>query len=107
MGTIFIWLVTAIQAIFLPILQYFGKRAVIYATVVTSFVALTSLFAVLIQSAIASVSISYSEDTLGLTQYIGLLLPSNFSFCVSVIINVTLSKLAYDYMYKVYGLAKS
>jgi hypothetical protein len=107
MGNLFIWLITGIQAIVLPIIEYFGKRAVIYATVVTAFVALTALLATRMQSFIATALSGTVSDTYGITTYIGLILPSNFSLCVSVIINTILAKMSYDYMTKLYGLAKS
>ena len=107
MGSLFIWLVTAIQGIFLPVLEYFGKRALIYATVVTAFVALTSVLATAMQTAIATASSAFVDDSMGISYYIGLILPGNFSLCVSIIINTTLARMSYDYMTKLYGLSKS
>lgn len=106
MATIALWLITALQSIFLPLIEYFGKRALIYATVVTSFVALTGVFAKIMQSSLASVLSANVSDSLGIGLYIGLILPSNFALCVSIIINITLAKMAYNYMITLYGLSK-
>jgi hypothetical protein len=107
MGSLLLWLVTALQGIVLPLIEYFGKRAAIWATVVTAFVALTAVLASVMQNAIASASSSFSDDTMGVTYYVGLILPSNFSLCVTILINVTLAKMSYEYMTKVYGLSKT
>lgn len=107
MGSVFLWLITAIQGIILPIIEYFGKRAAIWATVVAAFVALTAVLATTLQSLLATASSSFVDDTMGLSYYIGLVLPSNFSLCVTLIINTVLAKMSYDYMTKVYGLSKS
>lgn len=107
MGSLLLWLVTALQGIVLPLIEYFGKRAAIWATVVTAFVALTAVLATAMQSAIASASSSFVDDTLGLSYYAGMILPSNFSLCVTILINVSLAKMSYEYMTKVYGLSKT
>ena len=106
MGAMFIWLITGIQAIFLPALEYIGKRAAIYSTIVVAFVTLTSLFAQSFQTFLAQASGTY-QDGYGIFQYAGLILPSNFPLVVAIIINAKIIRFGYKYMIQMYSLSKS
>jgi len=106
MASIVLWIVTAIQSIFAPILEYLGKRAAIYSTIVLAFIALTATFAVSFQTALTLASTSL-VDGFGIMQYAGLILPSNFPLVVSIIINAKVLRFGYEYMIKTYDLSKS
>lgn len=107
MGKALLYILTGIQAIFLPLLEWFGKRAIIYSTVVTAFGAATAFLANQLQSMVAQMLASTVTDSFGIGEWIGLLIPSNFALCVALLINCSLAKVTYDYLFKLYTLAKT
>lgn len=107
MGSALLWLITGIQGIFLPLLEWFGKRAVLFATVVTSFVALTAVLATAFQAALAKAASYFVSDTMGISAYVGLILPANFSLLASLCISFTIARMSWSYMLHIYELSKS
>lgn len=105
MGTVLLWLVTAIQGIFIPLLTWFGKRAVLFTTVIAAFVTLTGVLASTFQSALASAANHYAADTLGISAFVGLILPANFSLLASLCISVSLARFGWEYFKYLYLLA--
>lgn len=91
-------LISAFTALFLWFVQIFTKRLALVAAALVFIIGLTTALWAALEGLISGLTLALPSE---FTQAIGLILPSNTTTCVAIMVSASMLKYAYDWNIKV------
>lgn len=88
------WLLTFLSTVLGPIITSVAQRYFIAGIIITSLILTTGLLATALNTILASNVFTENSSLV----YVGVLIPSNFSLCIGLIVDALLLKTGYDFV---------